>query len=132
MVGQQEVLVFAGEAEFEVPQGAARGVKRPNAHEEHDDVGGNQAGDVLRVLEGLQGNDLQINHHFSLKLFKILILIQLWKIKMLTMDVKKIICIQIKGEKILVSDKKFLHLALRRPGNKQLIWFKYMELNCCH
>lgn len=53
VVGKQEVLVFAGEAEFEVPERTAGTVKSPHAHQEQDDVGGNQAADVLRVLEGL-------------------------------------------------------------------------------
>lgn len=53
VVGEQEVLVFAGEAEFEVPERTAGGVKRPDPHQEQDDVGGNQAADVLGVLEGL-------------------------------------------------------------------------------
>lgn len=57
VVGEQEVLVFAGEAEFEVPERAAGGVERPDAHQEQDDVGGDQAGDVFGVLEGLQEED---------------------------------------------------------------------------
>lgn len=57
VVGEQEVFVFAGEAEFEVPERTAGGVKGPDAHQEQDDVGGNQAGHVLGVLEGQTGND---------------------------------------------------------------------------
>lgn len=53
VVGKQEVLVFAGEAEFEVPERTAGSVERPDAHQEQDDVGGNQAGNILGVLEGL-------------------------------------------------------------------------------
>lgn len=55
VVGQQEVLVLAGDAEFEVPQRAAGGVEGPHPHQEEDDVGGNQAGHVPWVLEGLRG-----------------------------------------------------------------------------
>lgn len=54
VVGQQEVLVLAGEAELEVPERSASGVEGPDAHEEQDDVGGHQAGHVLGVLERLQ------------------------------------------------------------------------------
>lgn len=57
MVGQQEVFVFAGEAKFEVPKGAAGRVKRQDAHQEQDDVGGNEASNILGVLEGQTGND---------------------------------------------------------------------------
>lgn len=53
VVGEQKVLVFAGEAEFEVPERTAGSVERPDAHHEQDDVGGNQAGNVTRVLESL-------------------------------------------------------------------------------
>lgn len=53
VVGEKEVLVFAGETEFEVPERTTGSIERPDAHQEQDDVGGNQAGDVLGVLEGL-------------------------------------------------------------------------------
>lgn len=56
VVSQQEVLVFAGEAEFEVPERATCGVKCPDAHYEQDDVGGNQAADVIWVLERQAGH----------------------------------------------------------------------------
>lgn len=55
VVGQQEVLVLAGDAEFDVPQRTAGSVEGPHPHQEEDDVGGNQAGHVLWVLEGLWG-----------------------------------------------------------------------------
>jgi len=63
VVGEQEVLIFASEAELEVPERAAGRVKRPDAHQEQDDVGGNKAGDVLWVLEGLQGKRGNGNQH---------------------------------------------------------------------
>ena len=69
MVGKQEVLVFAGEAEFEVPEGSAGSVKSPDAHQEQVDVGGNQAGDVLWVLECLQ----KTTHKNQYKTFKIVL-----------------------------------------------------------
>lgn len=53
VVGQQEVLVFAGKAEFKVPERSPGAEERPETHEEHDDIGGNQAAHVLRVLECL-------------------------------------------------------------------------------
>lgn len=54
VVSEQKVLVFAGEAELEVSEGSASGVKGPDAHEEQYDVGGNQTGNVAGVLEGLK------------------------------------------------------------------------------
>lgn len=54
VVGEQKVLVFASEAEFEVPEWTTGSVERPDAHQEQDDVGGNQAGNITRILEGLQ------------------------------------------------------------------------------
>lgn len=73
VVGKQEVLVFAGEAEFEVPERTTSSVERPDTHQEQDDVGGNQADNVLGVLEGLhekrnryQQKHIQNNLYFML------------------------------------------------------------------
>ncbi|KAG7242753.1 hypothetical protein INR49_020128 [Caranx melampygus] len=53
---------IAGEAEFEVPEGATGRVKRPDAHQEQDDVGGDKAGNVLGVLEAISHTH-QTRHH---------------------------------------------------------------------
>ncbi len=63
VVGQQEVFVFAGEAELEVPERPAGRVKRPDAHQEQDDVGGNEAGDILGVLECLEEGTRSRHQH---------------------------------------------------------------------
>lgn len=65
VVGKQEVLVFAGQAEFEVPEGAAGRVKGPDAHQEQDDISGDEAGDVLGVLEGQTGHHQVTNDDSS-------------------------------------------------------------------
>lgn len=53
MIGQQEVLVGAGEAEFEVSERTSGAIKGPDSHQEQHDVRGHEAGHVLRVLERL-------------------------------------------------------------------------------
>lgn len=63
VVGEQEVSVFADETEFEVPERAAGTAECPDAHQEQQDVGGNQSGDVLGVLEGLLEKMRNRNKH---------------------------------------------------------------------
>lgn len=67
VVGQQEVLVLAGDAEFKVPQRTAGSVEGPHSHQEEDDVGRNQAGHVLWVLEGLWGT--RLSQYIYMQLF---------------------------------------------------------------
>lgn len=54
VIGQQEVLVFAGEAELEVTQRPPRAEERPASHQQRHQVGGDQAAFVLGVQERLQ------------------------------------------------------------------------------
>lgn len=55
VIGQQEVFIFTGEAEFEVPQGSSSTQVRPGRHDRQYDVGRDQTALIVWVHKWLYG-----------------------------------------------------------------------------